>query len=192
MGPQPVTATVWPAMGPDRTVWTTALPKWVVERAEVAGDAGVELPDVGGGDADVVGECPIGIDAEDFDELADVRLAAAALQAVSAGDVHFGGDEVADLDAGDQFADGGDRARELMAGDVGRLDARLRPLVPVVDVQVGSADRGGFDSHEDVRGGADGRYGHLRAFPFPARRRVSRVPAWWWESSVLHLLLYGL
>ena len=84
----------------------------IEERTEVAGDLGTELPDIARGDGGEVGEGAVGVDAEDFDELADVGLAAAALQAVAAGHVHFGGDEVADSEALDALADGGDGSAE--------------------------------------------------------------------------------
>ena len=135
----------------------------VVERAEIARNGGIELPDVGGWDTDVICKGSIGVYAKDFDELADVRLSAAALQAVTAGDVHFGRDEVADGDALDQTAYRRDGTAELVAGDVGRLDAGLCPLVPVEDMQIGAADGGGFDSYQNI-GGTDIGYRHLAHF----------------------------
>ncbi len=72
--------------------------------------------------------------------LADVRLANAALQALAAGHVHLGGNEVAFLHAGDFIANGFDGAAELVAGDERRMNAALCPLVPLVNVQIGAAD----------------------------------------------------
>ena len=60
-----------------------------------------------------------------------MRLPRATLQAMAAGDVHLGGDEVAGTDVGNALANGDDGAGKFVAGDVGRLDAVLRPSVPL-------------------------------------------------------------
>ena len=124
---------------------------------------GIELPDVGLGNDDVFGEGAVGVDADDLHVLADVRLADAALQALAAGHVHFGGDEVAFLHAGDFVADGFDRAAELVAGNERRMNAALRPLVPLVNVQVGAADGGHLDLDQHV-GRAKLRFGNFADF----------------------------
>src|SRR5580698_7419635 len=126
--------------------------EWIEERAEVARDRRAELPDVRCRNTNVVGEGSIGIDAEDLHELADMRLSAAALQAVAAGNVHLGGDEVAHLHILYQFADSRHGAAELMSRNVGRLDAGLGPLVPVIDVQVGATDGGCLYGNEYIAG----------------------------------------
>ena len=77
-------------------------------------------------------------------------LARAALQALATGHVHFGGDEVACLDARDFVAVSNHFATELVPGNERRMDAALCPAVPLVDVQVGAADGGYFDFHQDV------------------------------------------
>ena len=115
-------------------------------------DRRIELPDVDLGNDDVFGEGAVGVDADDLHVLADVRLADAALQALAAGHVHLGGDEVAFLHAGDIVADGLDGAAELVAGNERRMNAALRPLVPLINVQVGAADGGHLDLDQDVGG----------------------------------------
>jgi len=45
-----------------------------------------------------------------------VSFASAALQALAASDVHFGGNEIAFLDAGDFIAEGDDLAAEFVSG----------------------------------------------------------------------------
>jgi hypothetical protein len=86
--------------------------------------------------------------------------ARAAVAAMAADDMAFGRNAVADLVAGDAGADFDDAADEFMADGQAGLDRALRPFVPLVDVQVGAADRGLFhlDQHL-VR--ADLRHGHL-------------------------------
>ncbi len=96
MGPHPVMATLLAAMSPASTV-CTALPSGSRMRGVLARDRRIELPDIGLGNDDVFGEGAVGVDADDLHVLADVRFAGAALQALAAGDVHLGGDEVAFL-----------------------------------------------------------------------------------------------
>ena len=112
------------------------------------------------GNDDVFGEGAVGVHADDLDVLADVRFADAALQALAAGHVHLGGDEIAFLHAGDLVADGLHRAAELVSGNERRMNAALRPLVPVVNVQVGAADGGDLDLDQDV-GAAELRFGNF-------------------------------
>ena len=96
MGPHPVMATLLAAMSPASTV-CTALPSGSRMDAYSLRDRRVELPDIALGNDDVFGERAVGVDADDLHVLADVRLADAALQALAAGHVHLGGDEVAFL-----------------------------------------------------------------------------------------------
>ena len=149
MGPHPVMATLLAAISPASTV-CTALPSGSRIEAYSCGIAGIELPDVGLGNDDVFCERAVGVDADDLHMLADVRLAGAALQALAAGHVHLGGNEVAFLNAGDFFAEGFDLAAELVSGDERRMNAALRPLVPLINVQVGAADGGDFDFDQHI------------------------------------------
>ena len=63
--------------------------------------------------------------------------------------MHFGGNKASFFYAGDFIAVGHDLAAELVSGNKRRMNAVLRPAVPVVDMQVGAADRGDvyFDQH---------------------------------------------
>ena len=54
------------------------------------------------------------------------------------------------LHAGDFVADGFDGAAELVAGNERRMNAALRPLVPLINVQVGAADGGHLDFDQHV------------------------------------------
>ena len=115
------------------------------------------------GNDDVFGERAVGVHPDDLHVLADVRLADAALQALAAGHVHLGGDEVAFLHAGDFVAHGFHRAAELVAGNQRRMNAALRPLVPLVNVQIGAADGGHLDLDQNI-GGSKFRYGNFANF----------------------------
>src|SRR5205085_11390661 len=106
------------------------------------GDRGIELPDIRLRNDDVLSKSSVGVHADDLHVLADVRIAGAALHALAAGDMHFGGDKVAFAHRCHFIAHRGDVAAEFVPGDERRADASLRPAVPVVDMQVGTADGG--------------------------------------------------
>ena len=87
-----------------------------------------------------------------------MSLAGAALQTLAAGHVHFGGNEIAFLYAGDFIAEGDYFAAELVSGDERRMNASLGPAVPLVNVEVGAADGGDFDFDQDVRASERGDF----------------------------------
>ena len=124
------------------------------------GNGGVNLPDIRSGDANEFGETAVAVNADDLQILADVRLAHGALAAVAATDVHFRADEFAGLHARDIGADPLNRAAEFVAKGHRRMDARSRPAVPSVNVQVRAADGGGANADEHVVG-ANRRNGNL-------------------------------
>ena len=159
IGPQPVMATLLAAISPASTV-CTALPSGSRIDAYSSRNRRIELPDVRLGDDDVLGECAVGVHADDLHVLADVRFADAALQALAAGHVHLGGDEVAFLDAGNFLAHGFDDAAELVPGNERRMNAALRPLVPLINMQVGAADGGHLDLDQNV-GRSELRFGNF-------------------------------
>src|SRR6185295_12833564 len=100
---------------------------------------GIEMPDVGGGHRDEVGEAAVAIDADDLRVGTDVRVAGATQVAASAHDVSFGGHPIALLHIGDEAAHLHHVAGELVADGEWRPAAALRPGVPVVDVHIGAA-----------------------------------------------------
>src|SRR5205823_7064288 len=128
----------------------------VAQRVEngsvVGGNGGIDLPDIRFGNAHVLGKGAIGINADDLHVLADVRFADAALKAFAAGDVHLGADKIAFLDGGNLAAHGGDRAAEFVPWNERGMNALLRPSVPIVDMQIGSADGRDFHFHQNVAG----------------------------------------
>src|SRR5271157_403979 len=123
-------------------------------------DGRIELPDVRLGNDDVLGEGAIRVHADDLHMLADVRFAGAALQALAAGHVHLGGNEVAFLDARHFVPDRFNRAAELVPGNQWRMNATLCPLVPLVNVQVRAADGRHLDLDQYI-GGAKLRFGNF-------------------------------
>ena len=157
IGPQPSTSTVLPGTsrlehGVDRVAHR------VHDGADLGGDA-VELHDVGGRHRDVVGEGAVAVHADDLGALAEVGVAQAALEAVAADDVSFGGDQVADGEqsgAGRLPAQLDDLAGELVADDDRRLEPAAGPAVPLPDVEIGAADAGVVDADQHVGGSAGG------------------------------------
>ena len=114
-----------------------------------------------------------------------MRLAGPALQALAAGHVHLGGNEVAFLDAGDFIAEGRHFTAELMAGDERRMNAVLRPPVPVVDVQIGAADGGDFYLDQNI---SAAECGNLDVANFRARgglRLDDRQHGGWHEEYLI-------
>ena len=116
------------------------------------GNSGIDFPDIAHGNADEFGETAVRVDAEDFDILADVRLAHAAWAAMAAIDMHFRADEISRFDGGDFVADFLHDAAEFVAEGERRLDAGSGPTIPAVNVKIGAADGSGANANENLRG----------------------------------------
>ena len=157
--PTPVITTLF-TLTPAAMTVCTALPSGSKIAAHFVRNRRIEPPDVVFRHRDVLGERSVAIDADDLDALADVRLAGAAEQAGEIGDVSLGRDAVAGAYRAHGVADGHDRPHELVPDDDRRLDARLRPLVPRIDVEIGAADAGLLDADQYV-GRADRRHRHV-------------------------------
>ena len=108
---------------------------------------------------DVFGKRAVAVDADDARVLADMAVARAALEAMPADDVSFGGDELTDPQARDAIPEPLNLTGELVTHHDGRLDATLRPRIPIGDVEIGAADAGMPDGDQHFAG-ARGRLGH--------------------------------
>src|SRR3569833_1719895 len=98
-----------------------------------------------------------------------------AVAAASADDVALATDDVAGEEVVDVGADGDDFADELMADGHWHGDGFLRPLIPVVNVDVGAADAGVLDADEDVvdaHGGLGNVFGPEAALRFRFDQRL--------------------
>ena len=82
----------------------------------------------------------IRIDTDNLHVLADVRLPHSARPAVPAIHVHFGAHEIARLYRRNFVADFFDRPTKFVAKRHRRTDARCRPAVPSINVQIRAAD----------------------------------------------------
>src|SRR5205085_11467544 len=94
---------------------------------------------------DVLGEAAINIHSKNACVDAYMALAAQALHAPTADDVRFARNKVANVVIGDVFAKLYDRAAKFVADYARRDDARRRPRIPVINVQIGAADRCRFE-----------------------------------------------
>jgi hypothetical protein len=114
----------------------------VEERGQLGGDLVGDRPQVGGRHGHVFGERTVAVHADAHRVRAQVLAPGAAVAAVAAHDVALGRDAVADAVTGHARAHLHDAPDELVADGEAGLDGALAPLVPLVDVQVGAADRG--------------------------------------------------
>jgi hypothetical protein len=140
----------------------------VEDRRVVHRNGRVNFPDVGLGNLDEIGEAAVGVNPDDANVLADVSLAGAALVAQAAGNVHFRGDKITLADGSHFRADLFHHAAEFVAEDQRRMNAPSRPAVPLVDVQVGAADRGGAHANQNV---LQPDFGNRHAFQARSRLR---------------------
>lgn len=84
--------------------------------------------------------------------LANVCLPCAALQAFSAGHVHFSAHQVAFTHRRDAPAHACNCARKFVSRNERRMNAAFCPGIPVVDMQVGSANAGRRHMHQHFTG----------------------------------------
>ncbi len=73
-----------------------------------------------------------------------------AVAAMTAGDVTFAGDPLADFEALDFAADLDDLADKFVADSHGDGNGILAPFVPIVDMDIGAADGRLFDFDQDI------------------------------------------
>ena len=99
---------------------------------------------------DVFGKRAVAVHADADRVRAQVLLAGAAVAAHAADDVAFGADALAERVAAHAGAHVDDAADEFVTDHQPRLDHALRPLVPLINVQVGAADRGLFELDQHI------------------------------------------
>jgi len=79
-----------------------------------------------------------------------MRLSRAALETVTTCDVRLGGDVIAHLDERDVGPDFHHFAAQFMADNPRGLDAAVGPRIPIVNVGIGSTERGGGDADDSI------------------------------------------
>ena len=100
------------------------------------------------------------VDAHALRVRAQMAPAGQAIAAAAANHVAFAADNVAGIKVVDVGADRNDLADKFMADGHGNRDGLLRPLVPLVDMNVGAADAGIVDAHQHIVD-ADDRFGNI-------------------------------
>ena len=96
------------------------------------------------------GKRALAIHADALRVRAKMTPAGETIAAMSADDVAFAGDEIARRKTLHAIADAFDHADEFMADDHRHRDRFLRPRVPVINVNVGAADRCFLNPDENV------------------------------------------
>src|SRR5216683_7057712 len=110
----------------------------------------IQLPNIRLRNYHVLRERSVRIHTDDLYVLADVGFAGAALQALAAGHVHLGRNEVTFFHASDFISASNYFTAELVPRNQRRTDASLRPAVPFIDMQISAADGSDFDLYQDV------------------------------------------
>src|SRR6185437_9364743 len=113
-------------------------------------DAVMVAPDVRHGQRDELGECARPVDANSLRGGAQVAPARKAITAAPADHVAFAANQVTGKEVIDIGADGDDFTHELMPDRHGHGDGFARPFVPLIDVQVRTADPGVPHAHQHV------------------------------------------
>src|ERR1700689_578376 len=113
------------------------------------GNPPINFPDIRFGDGDEFGKATVRINPNDAHVLANVRLAHAAGAAMSASNVHLSADEIAGLYRSHVRADFLDGAAEFVADRQRWMQPRSGPAIPVINVQVGAANRSGAHAYEN-------------------------------------------
>jgi len=105
-------------------------------------------------------ERPVDVHAENARVLADVEVTAPAFVAMPADQVRLAGHAGPESRAVDALAPGDDLTADLVADHPWWMDPCRRPWVPVVEMDVGAADRGGRNAEQHLTRGRL-RYGDL-------------------------------
>src|SRR5262245_24098159 len=140
------------------------------------------MPDIGHWDGQELGERPLPIDADTFRIWTKMTPSRETVAAMPADNVPFAGNEVARRKTLNPFADALHDTNKFMPDDHWYRDRLLRPGIPVINVNVGPADRSFFNPNEYV----------IVAY---RRHRDFFQPKTWLRFAFdqrLHRLLHGL
>src|ERR1700674_4866206 len=135
--------------------------EWVEYRSNVEVDFGEVGPQVDRRHHDQLGEGAVALDSDADRVGAERAPAGQAIAAAPANDMSLGSDDLARLNRRDTFAQPNHLADELVANHQRRMDRRLGPFVPALDVQIGAADARAQDADQHLAG---------------TRRRIGYVP----------------
>lgn len=130
---------------------------------DVFGDAGWNGAGVHGRDDGVGCESTVDVYAEELGCAIHVSESVEVVGRGGVNDMRFGCDEVAGFAVGDIRGDFENGAAKFVTDDAGGFDPVAGPVVPVIDVKVGAAERCAFDSDFDSAG-LEGGFGDVDDF----------------------------
>jgi hypothetical protein len=136
----------------------------IAERIEDRGDFLIDIrsvpPDVGHGQRNELSERPLAVNADAQRVRAKMPSACKAIAAASADHVSFAADDIARIKIADIRPDLDDLTNKFVADRHRDRNGFLRPLVPLVDVNVGAADAGIAHAYQHIVD-ADSRLGNI-------------------------------
>jgi len=122
----------------------------IEDRRHTARHARPVFPDVGHRKSDVFGKRAVPVHSDPLRKTTKMPPACHAIAAPAADDMAFAADDVPWVKIGDVAADFDNLADELMPYDESNGNLASGPGVPLIDVQVGSADSSGLNSNQDI------------------------------------------
>src|SRR5437773_7397726 len=136
------------------------VPKRIENSGNVEIDIFLVTPDIRHRHGDVVRESSGPVHSDTLGARAQVTPPGEAVAAPSAHHVALGADDIALMKIGDVGPCLHNLADELVPYDHRHGNGALRPLIPVIDVQIGSADTGAEHADQDIVD-ADGGLGNI-------------------------------
>ena len=127
-----------------------SVPQRVEDRRRVIADLVGHEVGVSGRQDDAIGEATVSVDAHPDGRPAQVGCPCPAVPTGATRDVAFPGDAVALPDPGHLVADLDGDPDELVSDGDRRRQGRFRPVIPVVDVEVGPTDGGAPHLDHDI------------------------------------------
>ncbi len=132
----------------------------IEDRGDVQIDAFLVTPEVGHRHRDVIGERARPVHADALGVRAQMPPPGQAIAAAAADHVAFAAHQIARVEIADVGAHLHDLADKLVADRHRHRNGALRPLVPIVDMNIGAADAGALYADQDIVD-ADRRLGNL-------------------------------
>src|SRR6476646_2630714 len=126
------------------------IPKGVEDSRDVTAHGRRMAPDIAHRQRDVLGESARTVHAHPLSVRAQMPPSSETVSAASADDVAFAAHQFAGTEIADVRPDFDNLSHELVADNHGYRNRALRPLVPLVDMEVGSTDSTEFDADQHV------------------------------------------